>query len=204
VWSEAGRSQATPLSGSYAYIYDKDRRLKQVNLPSGKQITNVYANGKLEEIRTPEGTIDLAYLCGTKVDSITQGTERIAYGYDGSLVTSEALSGTLNGSIAYGYNSDFNLARLTYAAGTVTLGYDNDGLLTSSGSFTIARNTGNGLPEAVTGGALSLTRTLIIRRHSVRACKKRDQPRWIRAGAVFLLRDDRVWVIRWPEPGGCA
>jgi RHS repeat-associated protein len=152
-------SYTTPLSGSYGYVYDKDRRLKQVNFPSGKQINNVYANGRLEEIQTPEGTIDLTYLCGTKVGSITKGAERIAYGYDGSLVTSEALSGTLNGSITYGYNSDFNLTSLNYAGGTVTLGYDNDGLLTSAGSYTITRNTGNGLPEAVTGGALSLARS---------------------------------------------
>ena len=37
--------------------------------------------------------------------------------------------------------------------------YDNDGLLTGAGSFAITRNAGNGLPEAVTGGALSLSRT---------------------------------------------
>jgi len=31
--------------------------------------------------------------------------------------------------------------------------------LTGAGNFTISRNAGNGLPEAVTGGALSLSRT---------------------------------------------
>ncbi|MDH3829800.1 MAG: RHS repeat-associated core domain-containing protein, partial [Desulfobacterales bacterium] len=36
--------------------------------------------------------------------------------------------------------------------------YDNDGLLTRAGSFSISRNSGNGLPETVAGGALSLTR----------------------------------------------
>ena len=40
--------------------------------------------------------------------------------------------------------------------------YDNDGLLTGAGSFAISRNAGNGLPETVAGGALSLTRGLLM------------------------------------------
>ena len=151
-------SYQTPISGSYSYVYDKDRRLKQINFPSGNQINNVYANGRLEQIQTPEGNMDFTYLCGTKVGSITKGTDSIVYGYDGKLVTSEALSGTLNQSLSYGYNNDFNLTGLTYAGDTTSYLYDNDGLLTGAGSFTITRNAGNGLPESVTGGALSLTR----------------------------------------------
>ena len=48
-------SYQTPLSGSYTYLYDKDRRLKQTNFPSGNQIDNIYANGRLQQIQTPEG-----------------------------------------------------------------------------------------------------------------------------------------------------
>ena len=54
-------------------------------------------------------TIDYAYLCGTTVESITNGTETITFGYDGKLITSETLSGTLNQSLGYTYNNDFNL-----------------------------------------------------------------------------------------------
>ena len=149
-------SYTAPLSGSYTYLYDKDRRLIQVNFPSGKQIN--YGNGKLEQVQTPEGSIDLTYLCGTKVDSITKGTEAISYGYDGPLVTSEILSGRLNESLSYSYNNDFNLTNFNFAGGTVVYTYDNDGLLTGAGSFTISRNAANGLPELLTGGALSLSR----------------------------------------------
>jgi hypothetical protein len=35
--------------------------------------------------------------------------------------------------------------------------YDNDGLLTGAGAFTIARNSRNGLPEALTDGSLNLS-----------------------------------------------
>jgi len=151
-------SYQTPISGSYSYLYDKDRRLKHINFPSGNQINNIYDTTRLMQIQAPEGNIDLTYICSTKVGSITKGTESIIYGYDGKLVTSEALSGTLNQSLFYGYNNDFDLTGLTYAGATTSYLYDNDGLLTGSGSFTISRNAGNGLPESVTGSALSLTR----------------------------------------------
>jgi RHS repeat-associated protein len=152
-------SYQTPLSGIYTYVYDKDRRLKQTNFPSGNQINNIYANGRLEQIQTPEGNIDYTYLCSTKVGLIAKGSESITYDYDGKLVTSEILSGMLNQTLGYTYNDDFNLTSLTYAGVTESYGYDNDGLLTGAGSFAITRNAGNGLPEAVTDGSLNLSRT---------------------------------------------
>jgi len=152
-------SYQTPLSGSYSYVYDKDRRLVQTNFPSGNQINNIYDKTRLIQIQTPEGNIDLTYLCGTKVGSISKETESITYGYDGKLVTSETLSGTLNQSLSYGYNNDFNMNSFTYAGDTHMYSYDDDGLLTGAGGFAIFRNAGNGLPEAVTGGALNLNRT---------------------------------------------
>jgi len=151
-------SYQTPLSGSYSYVYDKDRRLVQTNFPSGSQINNVYDKTRLMQIRTPEGNIDLTYLCSTKVGSIGKGTETITYGYDGFLITSKTLSGTLNQALSYGYNSDFDLNSFTYAGSTHIYTHDNDGLLTGAGGFTILRNAGNGLPEKVTGKALNLTR----------------------------------------------
>ncbi len=152
-------SYQAPISGSYSYIYDKDRRLMQTSFPSGNQINNVYDKTKLTRILTPEGNIDLTYVCGTKVGSITNGTDTITYGYDGKLVTSEALTGTLNESLGYSYNNDFNLNSFTYAGNTHIYTYDDDGLLTGAGRFAISRNAQNGLPESVSGGALNLTRT---------------------------------------------
>jgi RHS repeat-associated protein len=152
-------SYQTPLSGSYSYVYDKDRRLVQTNFPSGSQINNIYDKTRLIQIQTPEGNIDLSYLCRTKVGSISKGTESITYGYDGKLVTSETLSGTLNQSPSYGYNNDFIMNSFTYAGDTHMYTYDDDGLLTGAGGFAIFRNAANGLPESVTGGALNLSRT---------------------------------------------
>ena len=106
-------SYQTPLSGSYSYIYDKDRRLIQTNFPSGLQTNNIYANGRLEQIQTSDGNVDLTYLCSTKVESMTKGAETIAYGYDGKLVTSETFAGTLNQLFDYTYDNDFNVLSLS-------------------------------------------------------------------------------------------
>jgi YD repeat-containing protein len=54
----------TPLSGSYSYLYDKDRRLIQTTFPSGNQINNIYDTTRLMQIQTPEENIDFTYLCG--------------------------------------------------------------------------------------------------------------------------------------------
>jgi RHS repeat-associated protein len=152
-------SYQTPLSGSYSWLYDKDRRLTQTNFPSGKQIKNIYATTQLKQVQTSEGNIDYTYLCSTKVESITKGIESNIYGYDGKLVTSETLNGTLNQTIGYSYNNDFDLSGSTYAGKTTSYVYDNDGLLTGAGDFTINRNTQNGLPESVVGGAFGFSRT---------------------------------------------
>lgn len=158
-------SYQTPLSGSYSYVYDSDRRLIQTDFPSGNTIINDYIDpanptdkSRLRQIVTPEGNIDFNYQCGSQVESISQGSESIGYSYDGDLVSSETLSGTLNQSIDYDYNNDFNVAAITYAGETVSYSYDKDGLLTGAGSFTIGRNVDNGLAESVVGSALDVTR----------------------------------------------
>ena len=69
------------------------------------------------------------------------------------------LTGTLNQSLGYTYNNDFNVTDFTYAGDTENYLYDNEGLLTGSGSFTITRDAQNGLPEVVSGGALNQSRT---------------------------------------------
>jgi len=152
-------SYQTPISGGYQYVYDKDRWLIQTIFPSGAQINNLYDKTRLTRIQTPEGNIDYTYLCGTKVGSITDGTDTIIYGYDGSLITSETLSGALNQTLSYSYNSDFKLAGFSYAGSSENYTYDKDGLLTGAGSFSITRNIQNGLPESVTDNALNLSRS---------------------------------------------
>jgi RHS repeat-associated protein len=148
-----------PISGSYGYTYNRDRELTGIRFPSGRQLTNSYDDTRLTQTLLPSGTVDYSYICGSKVGSVSMGTESITYGYDGKLITSETLSGTLNGALNFTYNNDFNVVTLSYAGITDNYSYDNDGLLTGSGAFTIGRRADNGLPESVTGGSLNLTRS---------------------------------------------
>ncbi|MBI4764608.1 MAG: carboxypeptidase regulatory-like domain-containing protein [Deltaproteobacteria bacterium] len=149
----------TPLSGSYQYTYDKERNLKSILFPSGREIGNTYANSLLTATTTPEGVTGYTYTCGTNLQEAIRGSERIAYTYDGSLLKTDTRTGLLNQSIGYGYNSDFRLTSLSYAGASQSLTYDNDGLLTGAGFITITRNAQNGLPVTVSDGTLINSRT---------------------------------------------
>ena len=153
------KTWATPLSGSYLYSYDKERKLKTITFPSGKLITNSYTSGLLTSTVTPEDTINYSYGCPGLLTEVTKGTEKITYAYDGSLLTSDTRSGSLNQTISYSYNNDFRLSSMTYAGTSYSLSYDNDGLLTNAGAYTITRNSQNGLPESVNDGTMTNTRS---------------------------------------------
>ncbi|MBF0330149.1 MAG: hypothetical protein HQL10_13425 [Nitrospirae bacterium] len=152
------KTYTAPISGSYTYTYDKERKLKTVTLPTGRLITNTYTNGLLTSTATPEGITSYTYDCGDNIATITRGTERNTFTYDGSLLKSDIRTGTLNQTISYAYNNDFKLTAMSYAGQTQTLSYDNDGLLTTAGTFTINRNAQNGLPESITDGTMTNTR----------------------------------------------
>ena len=113
---------------------------------------------RLATIQTPEGAICFTYLCSSKVGSVTKGSESLTYDYDAGLITSQTQAGTLYHTLSWSYNDDFRVSGMTYAGTTIDYGYDNDGLLTRAGDFTITRNSGNGLPESVTGGNLDVDR----------------------------------------------
>jgi hypothetical protein len=70
------KNYTTPLSGSYLYAYDKERKLKTVIFPSGKIITNTYTNGLLTNTLTPENTIDFNYGCTNLLSEAIKETNR--------------------------------------------------------------------------------------------------------------------------------
>ncbi|MHB8859985.1 MAG: NHL domain-containing protein [Thermoleophilia bacterium] len=154
------KAMTMPASGSYSYAYDKDRRLSSLLFPSGRQITNTYANGLLSATTTPEGTTGYSYNCSSFLQEAIKGAEKLTYAYDGSLLETDTRTGLLNQVIGYTYNNDFRIASISYAGRSQSLSYDNDGLLTGVGSFTIARNAQNGLPESITDGTLSIAHTI--------------------------------------------
>ena len=163
-----------PLSGEYIYQYDTEQRLTKIDFPSGAYIAYNYVNPEdptdlslLREIQTPEGNIQYEYyLCGLQTQSVTKGAEVISWDYEGPFTTTETTNGTLNQTLSYIYNNDatdndFMVDGFTYAGSTETYTYDDDGLLTGAGDFTIARDPVNGLPGLVTdaGSVLNLSRS---------------------------------------------
>ncbi len=148
-----------PLSGSYHYVYDKERKLKSLTFQSTGQIQNTYTNGQLTNTLTPGSSIDFTYDCTSLLSWASMGSETVAYTYDGSLLKTDTRSGLLNQTINYSYDNNHRVTSVIYAGSTYVLGYDDDSLLTSAGSFTISRNVDNGLPESVSDGTLTQTRS---------------------------------------------
>ncbi len=151
-------SYLTPLGNGYLYSYNRDRQPLSMTFPSGRQIQYVYSQGRLSQTRLPDGNIDVGYLCGSKVGALSRGTESILYTYDGSLPLTDSRAGSLSQTLTFTYNNYLERSSLGYAGATVNYSYDRDGLLTAAGLFTIGRNAGNGLPESVSDGVLSLRR----------------------------------------------
>ena len=187
-----------PLSGSYSFSFDADRRQTIMTFPSGETLITVYETGvnRIEHIMTPDGPIEFDYICGSKVGAVTKGGEAISYTYDANLVTGENLAGTINQSLAYTYDHDFNLENFTYAGGSAAYTYDNDGLLTKAGPFSITRDMDNGLALAVSDGNLDVSRSFngyAEMDSQVRSVGRRDLVLW------QLIRDAKGKITRKTE-----
>jgi len=149
----------TPLGSVTSYAYDRERKLTAIKLPSGKTITNTYTHGRLTGTTTVEWSTSYTYSCGDLPASISRGSEQLNYTYDGKLLTSIDQSGSVSGNIGFSYNNDFNPTAMSYGGMTANFGYDNDGLLTAAGRFTITRNAASGLPEQVSDGNMQINRS---------------------------------------------
>ena len=68
-----------------------------------------------------------------------------SYSYDGSLTTDVEWSGLINGSVGVTFNSGMQIVSQSINGGDeVSFGYDDDGLLVSSGEMVLNRDVQNG------------------------------------------------------------
>ena len=148
----------SPLQKATLYNYDKNRRITSIVKPSNKTITYNYDKDRLASVVTDEGTTNYSYISGTKVASITKGSEGFSFTYDGTLLTSMSQSGILNHTINYSYNNDFAITSMSYGGSSVNYSYDKDGLLLSSGDYTITRDSTNGLATSLSDSTLTQNR----------------------------------------------
>ncbi len=78
----------------------------------------------------------------------------LSYSYDGSLLTTTTWTGTVAGSVSRDYDNNFRITSQSVNGGnTISFGYDNDSLLTSTGSLLVTRHPSHGL---ITGSSLGM------------------------------------------------
>ncbi|MBI2864000.1 MAG: hypothetical protein HYX94_05510 [Chloroflexi bacterium] len=143
------------------YTYDADRMLTRIDRPDGSTVDLAYdAAGRLVTVTHPLGAIGVGYgITGSLPLTIAApGGITLANSFDGALLTRQALTGPVSGTVNFGYDSFFRVASLGVgASGLVSLTYDADGLLVRSGDLSLGRDARNGLVVSTTLAAVTDT-----------------------------------------------
>jgi len=156
----AATNGATPSVTQTSYRLD--RQPLSTTLPDGRVIALTYrTDGKVDTLVAPHGAYQHDYhATNGKLTSITTPEgHTVAWTFDGPLPTSETWSGSdgVQGTVTYGYNNFFEATSIVVTGGTPTpYTYDDDGLVTSVGSMSLARNAATG---QLMGTALASTTT---------------------------------------------
>jgi YD repeat-containing protein len=141
-------------SSQTSFAYNADRQIQSITVPVGspayQSIAATYdAFGRLSSILDPSSgvTTQLTYNASDQVVSASRsdGTA-LSYTYDGFLMTSVALGGTVNGGVSWTYDNFFRVAQRSVNGGnTVVYSYDNDNLYTGTSSpvFSVTRDYAN-------------------------------------------------------------
>ena len=158
-----GAGYTPPGNDSYEVSYNQDRQPTRVTLPGGRTVNSDYDScGRLERESYTEARVDFTYGDSTeRVSGITSTpidggqTQRIAFKYDGAVVTEMATNGAAGGQFSYRYDNNFLMigVRLDDEPET-TLVRDADDLLTGFGPFTVTREGPAGAPSQISDGIL--------------------------------------------------
>jgi len=169
---------------STAYEYDADRALSSELRPSGVEIQLAYdAAGRVFRRTAPSGVIESQYYAagasgpgqapGRLAQLLGPGNIALAYGYDGELPTTEALSGDVTALVRWDYDANLAVVRQTVTAPGVSratsFGYDADLLVTCASPTTctplgasalvLTRDPRHGLVTLLSQGALGEARS---------------------------------------------
>jgi len=136
------------------YRYNRDRQLTRIVRPGGETLDFVYDNaGRLATLTASHGDTTYAYDVAGRLKTLSApGGIGLSYGYDGSLLTQDTLTGPIAGSLTRAYDNDFRVVRLSVNGSAIAFGYDDDGLLTRAGDITLNRDARNGLLTGTTLG----------------------------------------------------
>jgi RHS repeat-associated protein len=155
-------TQTTGLSTEY----DGQRRPTKLTLPGGRTLEETYDSaGRLAETSAADGDLAIGYVPNTSHPTTLERTnadgqtETLSPTFDGDTITGLAFSGPASGSYSYRY-SDGRVTEMSLEAGgageaDTSLSYDEDGLLSESGPFNIARDSSSGLASELGDGTFS-------------------------------------------------
>ena len=136
------------------FAWNNDRQLDLVTRPDGKSIDYVYdlVKKRLTQVTIQRGSYSYAYNpTNGNISGITApGGITLANTYDGALLTSQTLTGTVSGSVTHSYDNNFRVTSVGVNGSPIAYGYDIDSLLTSVGSMTLNRDAQNGLLRGTT------------------------------------------------------
>jgi RHS repeat-associated protein len=135
-----------------SYGYNTAGQVTVIRRPTADSISFGYdAAGRPSSVAFDRGTIGFTYsgTTGNLTSLSAPGSLGLAFTYDGSLPTSVTWSGTVSGSTAVTYNSDFRVtAQTVNGSHAVSFGYDLDGLLTQAGALGLRRDSTKGRLDA--------------------------------------------------------
>lgn len=145
------------------YAYNLDKQLELITRPDNQTLDFQYnpTTGQLTSLVIPTGTYQYTYLptSGLPNTVVSPDAMTLTYGYDGFLLTDTDWSGVVTGSLDVSYNNDFLVSqRCVNTSSCISLGYDNDSLLTSAGALTISRDPQRG--GLITDTTLNTTTTV--------------------------------------------
>ena len=162
-------SYTPPDNASFGSSYNLDKALVRRTLPSGRIVENRYeTDGRWSGTSYPEATVEFTYegSCCSQPAGITRTPvaglpQAVSYDYDGKLVTGVAWSGVAVGDFQYTYDVNGFLTEMTLQSGSdnnqTSFAWDNDGLPTGYGPFTLTRGGPGGALSQVSDAALTLT-----------------------------------------------
>lgn len=148
-----------PSPTTETHIYNADRQLELAIDGEGRIIDPAYhaTNGRLLNLAFDRGTISVDYEPTTgRIHTINApGGNRLEYGYDGFLRTSEAWSGAVTGTVELGYDNNFWVDEISVDGDSINFVYDDDGMMTQAGDASIVRHPATGALDLTTVGNIS-------------------------------------------------
>jgi len=141
--------------------YNVDGQPTKMTRPDGQTADFDYDKaGRLSHLTLARGAITADYDTSTGyLTSLTAPDDlKLAYKYDGALLTAETWSGTIGGSVNWSYDDRFRLVSQSINGGSaVAFAYDDDDLLTKAGDLVLSRDAKSGLVMGATLDNLTST-----------------------------------------------